>query len=69
MPTYWKLGALLKARGMTAYALAKELRITNSAAYKLVRHKTMPEIGDDRMSALCRVLDCQPGDLLEYRKR
>lgn len=68
MPIHWRLKTMLKRREMTAYALAKELGITNSAAYKLVRHPTAPRLSPETLDALCRVLKCQPGDLLEYRK-
>lgn len=54
---------------MTAYALSKELEITVSAAYKLVRHDTAPRLKPETLDALCRVLECQPGDLLEYRRK
>lgn len=69
MPIRWHLKRLLDAKGMTAYALAKELGITNSAAYKLARAEAMPRMSEEMLDALCRALDCQPGDLLEYRKR
>lgn len=69
MPIRWHLKALLAERGMTAYELAKATGLTVSATYKLVRHEGVPRLEVDTLDALCRVLECQPGDLLEYGKR
>jgi len=63
MAIYWTVDALLKARGWTRYRLAKELGIEPSTIYKILKRK------EPTLDALCRVLDCQPGELLEYKKR
>ena len=64
MITY-KLNILeaLKAAGYTTYKLRKE---------KLIGEATIQQLREGRlvswasMTTLCRLLDCQPGDLLQY---
>ncbi len=69
MPIYLRLAALMKDRGMSGYALAKKAGMTPSAIYKLRKQKRLVGMKADTLDALCRALDCQPGDLLERRPR
>lgn len=62
---YEKLFALIKQRGKTEYYLRKN-GISSSVLSKLKN-------GTGGMDArtiekLCRLLDCQPGDLMEYEE-
>jgi DNA-binding Xre family transcriptional regulator len=62
---------LLKARGMTAYQLAKasEGRISLSAAYRLVRARgRIGRFDAPVVEALCDVLDVEPGELFERER-
>lgn len=61
---YDKLFALLEQTGWTTYRIRKEKLIGQSTLYKL---KT-GEGGIDStvIDRLCRVLRCQPGDIMEY---
>lgn len=68
MTIYWRLAELLEERGMTAYALAKATGLTTSAVYKLARKKTADRIEAPTLDLLCRALNCQPGDLLRYKR-
>jgi putative transcriptional regulator len=60
-----KLDALLEERGMTLAHLANEVGITvvNLSVLKNNRAKA---IRFSTLAALCRVLDCQPGDILSW---
>lgn len=63
MISYQKLLALCKERGVNSYTMKKH-KIMGQAAWASIRAG-----GDVRLStidALCRFLNCQPGDLLEY---
>lgn len=60
---YDKLFALMKEKGLTTYRIRKEKIIAESALQNL---RTGKSVTMDTISALCRALDCQPGDLLEY---
>lgn len=62
---YDKLFALMKEKELTTYRIRKEKIIAESALQNL---RTGKSVTMDTISALCRALDCQPGDLLEYEK-
>jgi DNA-binding Xre family transcriptional regulator len=69
-----RLPELLIERDMTPYALVKQAggRISLSTAYRLNRNKGKVRYLDtELLEALCDVLDCEPGELLErqHRKR
>ncbi|MFD8497472.1 helix-turn-helix domain-containing protein [Amycolatopsis sp. NPDC059657] len=62
------LDELLAARGMTLTQLAAEVGVTvvNLSVLKNGRARA---IRFSTLSRLCEVLDCQPGDILRYRRR
>lgn len=60
------LEALLVERGMTLTQLADAIGITLANASILKTGKARA-VRFSTLAAICRVLDCQPGDLLEYR--
>lgn len=61
------LDALLVERGMTLTQLADAIGITLANASILKTGKARA-IRFSTLAAICRVLECQPGDLLEYRR-
>ncbi|GAA0054150.1 UNVERIFIED_CONTAM: helix-turn-helix transcriptional regulator [Streptococcus canis] len=60
------LEALLKARGMTSKELAEKIGITE-ANLSILRTGKAKGIRFGTLSRICKALDCQPGELLEYR--
>jgi putative transcriptional regulator len=58
-----KIDERLAELGKTWYWLAQESGIGHSAAYNL-RHHKVQAIRFDALDAICRVLCCQPGDIL-----
>lgn len=60
------IDALLAARGMSVAEFSQRIGITpaNVAVLKNGRAKA---IRFSTLTAICRVLDCQPGDILSYR--
>ncbi len=60
------LDAILAARGMTLTELAERVGVTivNLSVLKNGRARA---IRFSTLSAICRELDCQPGDILAYR--
>lgn len=58
-----QLDKLLEERGQTFYWLAKETGISHSALWKLKNYQ-LQGIRFDYLEKICRVLDCQPGDVL-----
>jgi len=63
-----RLGDVLEERGMSLTQLSKEvgISVTNLS---LLKNNHVRAIRYSTLEALCDVLDCQPGDLLAYRKK
>ncbi len=57
--------AALKAAGVTTYQIRKDKLLSESTVQKL-RNK-LP-VSWENIETLCRLLDCQPGDIIEYVK-
>lgn len=55
----------LKEKGYTTYKLRKENILSQSTLQKLREGKGLAW---ENIERLCALLDCQPGDLLEYVK-
>ena len=53
----------LKKHGFNTYKLRKEKLLNESALQYIRRGKP---IGPVPLDALCRLLECQPGDILEW---
>lgn len=60
---YSKLFKLMKEKGLTTYRIRKERIISESALQNLRDGKNVTM---DTISALCKALNCQPGDIMEY---
>ena len=55
----------LKAKGITTYALRKERLLSESTIQKL---RIGEGVSWDNLETLCKLLDCNIGDILEYVK-
>ncbi len=53
----------LKSKGYTTYRIRKENLLAQSTITKLNNGIV---VSNDVIDVLCRLLNCQPGDLLEY---
>ena len=67
MPLQFKVDILetLKEKGYSSYTLRKENILSESTIQKLREGKGLAW---DNIERLCMLLDCQPGDLIEYVK-
>lgn len=65
MPLVYKFDVIeaLKKAGYTTYRLRSEKLIAESALQKM-RNGEM--IGIINLETICRLLNCQPGDILQY---
>lgn len=65
MPIRYKVNVIemLKSKGYSSYRIRKE-RLINQTALQKLREGKM--IAWDQLNVVCKLLDCQPGDLLEY---
>lgn len=61
---YDKLILLLKEKGYTTYKIRKE-NIMSQSAWQKIRTGT-GDIDTRTISKLCKLLECQPGDIMEY---
>lgn len=59
------LDVMMAKRKMSSGELAKRLDIT-PANLSILKNNKAKAIRFSTLSAICRVLDCQPGDILEY---
>ena len=57
--------AALKEKGITTYKIRQEKILSESTVQKLRASKG---VSWENIETLCRLLDCQPGDLMEYIK-
>ena len=63
---YTKLFDLLKEKGYTTYRIRQEKLIGQATLHAL--RKGTGGLDSKTIARLCEVLDCQPGDLMEYVK-
>ena len=57
--------AALKEKGITTYQIRKEKLLSESTVQKL---RAGIGVSWENIETLCRLLDCQPYDLIEYIK-
>lgn len=61
------LDVMLTKRKMGAGELAEKIGIT-PANLSILKNQKARAIRFSTLDAICRALDCQPGDILEYRE-
>lgn len=56
-------------RRWTAYRLAREARISQTLAYRLVRRRGhFRRLDHDTLVKLCVAFDCQPGEMFRWER-
>ena len=65
MPIQYKISSMsaLKEAGYSTYRLRKE-KLLGEATIQKLRNNEL--VSWDNISTVCNLLDCQPGDILEY---
>ncbi|WP_118950477.1 helix-turn-helix domain-containing protein [Taibaiella helva] len=66
MPIIINLDVMLAKRKMQSKELAELLNVTQ-ANLSILKTGKAKGIRFDSLEAICKALDCQPGDILEYR--
>jgi len=66
MPIIVNLDVMLARRKVRSKELAEQVGITE-ANLSLLKSGKVKGVRFATLEAICRYLDCQPGDLLEYR--
>jgi putative transcriptional regulator len=65
MPIVVNLDMMLAKRGMKSYELAEIVGIT-TANLSILKTGKAKAIRFSTLEAICKALDCQPSDILEY---
>ena len=63
MISYAPLWETMKKRGATTYTLQVKGRISSSTIRRL---KAGDSVSTNTLDALCRILDCSAGEIIEY---
>jgi len=66
MPIYINLDAMLELRNMQSNELAEAIGIT-TANLSILKTGKAKAVRFSTLAAICEVLKCQPGNILEYR--
>ena len=61
---YDKLIAMMQEKGITSYTITRD-KIIGQATYKKILEGG--DIDTRTIAKLCNLLNCQPGDILEYQ--
>lgn len=62
----WKLNEVMARKRVRNKDLAEALSITENSVYRLRKVDQMPRLTPERLNGICKALNCQPGELLEY---
>ena len=65
MISYQKLWDLMKQKGISQYALIKQFHISPGQITRIKRNES---ISTHTVEMFCKILDCQPGEIMEYIK-
>ena len=68
MPIVVSLDVVLAKRKMKSKELARIIGLT-TANLSILKSGKAKAIRFSTLEAICKALDCQPGDLLEYREK
>ncbi len=66
MPIVVTLDVMLAKRKMRSRELSERIGITEQNV-SLLKSGKVKGVRFETLESICRVLDCQPGDILEYR--
>ena len=67
MPIIVNLDVMMAKRKISAGELAERIDIT-PANLSILKNNKAKAVRFSTLEAICRELDCQPGDLLEYKE-
>ena len=67
MPIILRLDRVMADRKMSLNELSEKVGVANVNLSKL-KHGRVSAIRFSTLEAICEVLNCQPGDILEYQK-
>ena len=63
MISFQKLWEVMKDRGVSQYALIKQYHVSPGQITRIKRNES---ISTHTIEVFCKILNCQPGDIMEY---
>lgn len=66
MPIIINLDVMMAKRKITLTELAEKINITN-ANLSILKNNKAKAVRFSTLEAICKILDCQPGDILEFK--
>ncbi|SFN57015.1 putative transcriptional regulator [Chryseobacterium oleae] len=66
MPIIFNIDVMLAKRKMQSQELAEKINITQ-ANLSILKNGKAKALKVSTLDAICKALDCQPGDLIEYQ--
>ncbi|MCC3445147.1 MAG: helix-turn-helix transcriptional regulator, partial [Microcoleus sp. PH2017_03_ELD_O_A] len=64
----WKLAVVMADRNISNKELATLIGMHPTSVSKIKTRRRLTRIDEATLSALCRALNCQPGDLMVYEE-
>ncbi|MGB3263635.1 MAG: helix-turn-helix transcriptional regulator [Microcoleus sp.] len=64
----WKLAVVMADRNISNKELAARIGMHPTSVSKIKTRRRLTRIDEATLSALCRALNCQPGDLMVYEE-
>ncbi|NJO39869.1 MAG: helix-turn-helix transcriptional regulator [Cyanobacteria bacterium CRU_2_1] len=64
----WRLAIVMAERDIRNKDLARLTGLHPTSISRLKNEKRFPKIDESTLSALCKALKCQPGDLMVYEE-
>ncbi|MEZ2303461.1 MAG: helix-turn-helix domain-containing protein [Microcoleus sp.] len=64
----WKLAVVMAERNISNKELAALMGMHPTSVSKIKTRRRLTRIDEATLSALCRALKCQPGDLMVYEE-
>jgi len=64
----WKLAVVMADRNISNKELAALIGMHPTSVSKIKTRRRLTRIDEATLSALCRALNCQPGDLMVYEE-
>lgn len=62
----WKLAVVMAERNISNKELAQLIGLHATSVSRLKTRRRLTRIDEDTLNALCKALNCQPGDLMVY---
>ncbi len=62
----WKLAVVMAERNISNKELAQLIGLHTTSVSRLKTRRRLTRIDEETLNALCKALNCQPGDLMVY---